>query len=89
LLTVTLGKLNVGVAVTVGDNSIVGVNVRVGSDVAVCVVVDVNVGSGVAVDSSVGAAGGTVEVGCWVEGAQAETNSKINPMILYTFIKRS
>ena len=74
---------------TVGDNSIVGLAVFVGSDV----VVDeaVGVGSGVSVRLSVvivivGAVG---VAGCPVEGAQAEANSKINKMILCTLIKLS
>jgi hypothetical protein len=84
-LTVTPGNAKVGVAVTVGDNSIVGVKVIVGSDVAVGV--DVEVGSGVSVNSFVAVLTGAVEVGCCVEGAQAETTIKINKMILYIFIE--
>jgi hypothetical protein len=83
-LTVTLGNAKVGVAVTVGDNSMVGVRVIVGSDVAVAV--DVDVGSGVSVNSFVAVLTCTVSVGCCVEGAQAETNIMINKTILYTFI---
>ena len=74
-MTVTLGKANVGVSVTVGDNSIVGVDVTVGSEVAVRV--GVAVASGVAVGCVVAVLAGAVGV----EGAQAETNIKINKMI--------
>ena len=81
-MTVTLGKAKVGVAVTVGETSIVGVNVLVDIEVAGCVEVDVAVASGVSVDSSVAVTMGAVEVGCCVEGVQAETNRKINKMIL-------
>jgi hypothetical protein len=85
LFTVTLGKAKVGVAVTVGDNTSVGVNVIVGSDVAVRV--GATVASGVSVNSFVAVTAGAVEVdGCCVEGAHAETNIKINKMILDTFI---
>jgi hypothetical protein len=86
-LTVTLGNANVGVAEMVGDNSIVGVKVIVGSGVAVRVCVAVTVASGVSVHASVAVITGSVAAACPpVEGAQAETNRKINKMILYILI---
>jgi hypothetical protein len=85
-LTVTLGKANVAVAVMVGDNSIVGVDVFVGLEVAVRV--RVTVGSGVSVKACVVAVvAGAVSVTCaCVDGAQAAINKKINKMILWNFM---
>jgi hypothetical protein len=84
-----VGNANVGVAVMVGDSSIVGVNVTVGVKVDLRVVVSVNVAVGVSVNSSVAVAvaAGAVEVASSAfEGAQAETNKKFNKMILYIFV---
>jgi hypothetical protein len=79
LLTVTLGKAKVG------DTSIVGVKVPVGSGVAVRV--GVLVAAGVTVDSSVVVGTGAVGVTCSpVEGTQAATNRKISTMILHALI---
>ena len=65
---------------------IMGVNVRVGAEVSVCVAVGVNVGSIVSVGFVVAVKAGKVDVGCPVEGVHAEMNRKINIMILNTFI---
>ncbi len=86
MLTVTDGNVNVGVAVTVGDNSIVGVAVTVGTGVSVGVEVGLGVCVGSCVAVTVGAAGVN---GCSVAGAQADTNRKIMRMILYRFIPLS
>jgi len=75
LLTVTAGNVNVAVA------EIVGVKVRVGSEVAVWVAVSVDVVSDVSVNSSVAALIGTVDVGGWAEGAQADISRTIDKMI--------
>lgn len=80
LLTVTPWNAKVGVAVTVGDSSIVEVNVIVGLEVSVRV--GVPVASGVPVAALVAVMAGAVEVGCDAEGAQAETNIKIKKMVL-------
>jgi hypothetical protein len=72
-LTVAVGNAKVDVAVMVGVNVTVGVKVSVGA----------NVGSGVSVSVVVDVTAGTVGVaGTSVEGVQAETNRKINKMIL-------
>ena len=74
-----------GVTVTVGDNSIVGVRVIVGSEGGVRV--GVIVAAGVSVNSFIAVLGGVVGVaGRPLEGAQAETNRKIKKMILEAFI---
>ena len=74
-----------GVTVTVGDNSIVGVKVIVGSEVAVRV--GGIVAFGVSVNSFVAVLAGVVGVaGRSVEGAQAETNRKIKKMTLEAFM---
>jgi hypothetical protein len=71
----------------VGDNSMVGVKVLVGSEVAVLVCVAVTGASGVAVNSSVAVIRRAVGVTCSCgEGAQADTNRKINKVILSTLI---
>jgi hypothetical protein len=81
---VTLGKANVAVAVIVGDNSMVGVNVLVGLEVAV--LVGVTESSGVSVKAcavAVAVTAGAIGVArSSAEGAQAATNRKINKMIL-------
>jgi hypothetical protein len=82
-----MGNANVGVAVcaAVGDNTIAGVNVAAGIDV----VVGVNVATGVSIEGSAVAVIFVVVGVAFspVEGAQAETNKKINKMILYTFTR--
>jgi len=91
LFTVTVGKSNVGVAVTVEVDVIVGVNVEVGVKTFVGVRVIVSVADGVSVEAFTVAVSSfnavvVAVVCCSVEGTQAETNRKINKMILWTFI---
>ena len=87
MLTVTVGKANVGVAVIVGVSVTVEVNVIVGVFVSVNVGVKdgvgVNVGTGVSVQEAAVPVS-TVEVCvacCSGEGAQAERHNRINKII--------
>jgi transcriptional regulator of nitric oxide reductase len=82
LFAVTLGKTKVGVAVMVGNNTTVRVDVAVGAEVAVGVAVDVSVRAMVAVKAT------AVRVTCpSVKGAQADTPRQIREMIGRAFIE--
>lgn len=79
-MTVTAGKVNVGVGVMVGEGVILGVKVTVGVNVIVAVGVDVNVDVAVDVtvhEAAVAVIALAVMVACIsIDGPQADRTSK-------------